>query len=170
MHEENHPTLPTTSIHNRSSKSQHEHTCSHSVNASARWLKHIDVLGVGASSLCAVHCFLMPFIITGLSMIGVRHLIQHDATHAMLAGFVIVCCFIAIIPGYRRHGNKMIVATMFVGISLVMFATFYAEAALGEAAEFPIITLGNVLVITAHLLNRKHMKLVSRVPSVQVTT
>lgn len=170
MNDESPLPLSSNSCPINTNENHHEHGCSHAPDWVAPLLKHIDFLGVGASSLCAVHCILMPFIITGLSMIGVRHLVQHDATHAMLAGFVIFCCFIAIIPGYRRHGNKIIVATMFVGISLVMFATFYAESVLGEAAEFPIISLGNVLVITAHLLNRKHMKLVATLPAIQATT
>src|SRR5271170_4584187 len=138
------------------------HPCTHCTSLPGALLKSVDCLGVGASSLCAVHCFLMPFIIAGLSMIGV-HFIQHDTTHMVLAFFVLFFCLTAVIPGYKRHGNKKVVATMFAGVSLVMFATFVAESIFGEAGELPIMTLGNALVIAAHLLNRKHIKLATAV-------
>jgi uncharacterized membrane-anchored protein YitT (DUF2179 family) len=130
---------------------------------------NIDGLGVGASSLCAVHCFLMPFVITGLSMIGV-HMIQHDTTHMVLAFFVLFFCLMAVIPGYKRHGNKRVVATMFCGVSLVMFATFLAESIFGEKGELPIMTMGNALVITAHLLNKKYIRLAALSSIKQITT
>jgi MerC mercury resistance protein len=122
------------------------------------FFKNMDSLGMGVSSLCAVHCFLMPFVIAGLSMVGL-HFIQHDATHMVLAFFVLFFCLMAVIPGYRRHGNKMVVATMCSGLSLVMFGTFLAESIFGEPGEFPIMMLGNALVITAHVLNRKYISL-----------
>ena len=152
-------------------KKQHEESCSPCRSTRSTFFKHMDCLGVGASSICAVHCFLMPFVLTGLSMIGV-HFIQHDATHMVLASLVLFFCLMAIVPGYKRHGNKRVVATMFAGVSLVMFATFFAESMFGERGEFLIMTLGNVLVITAHLLNRKHTRLVSavRVEQIAVNT
>jgi len=88
----------------------------------------------------------------------------------VLAFFVLLFCLMAVIPGYRRHHNKKVIATMFCGVTLVMFATFVAESAFGERGELTIMTLGNALVITAHLLNRKHMRLAGAASIKQITT
>ncbi len=166
-----HPTthLPDFSARIHDKEITNEQACCSCPSVQETIFKNMDSLGVGASSLCAVHCFLMPFVIAGLSMIGV-HFIQHDTTHMVLAFFVLFFCLMAVIPGYRRHGNKNVVATMFLGVSLVMFATFVAESLFGEGGELPIMTLGNALVITAHLLNRIHIKLAAAASIKQVLT
>ena len=159
---------PDFSAHIRDQETTDQQSCSGCTSIRVNLFKHMDALGVGASSLCAVHCFLMPFVIAGFSMIGF-HFIQHDTTHMVLAFFVLFFCLMAVIPGYRRHGNKKVVATMFSGVLLVMFATFVAESMFGEKGEIPIMTMGNALVITAHLLNRKYIRLASSASIKQIT-
>jgi hypothetical protein len=44
---------------------------------------------------------------------------------------------------------------MLLGVSLVLFATFAANRMLGGYWEMPIITIGNFIVVAAHLRNRK---------------
>jgi len=80
---------------------------------------------------------------------------HEDLTHYILAGFVVVFCLFAIVPGYKRHHQKEVLAGMLVGLGLVLFATFIAEPYLGELWEMPLITLGNLVVVVTHLRNRK---------------
>ena len=89
-------------------------------------------------------------------MPGLSTSVLHDeTTHYLLAFFVLAFCVGAIVPGYIKHGRAPVLALMMVGLSLVLFATFFAHPLLGESAEVPLITVGNLLVITSHLLNRK---------------
>lgn len=89
-------------------------------------------------------------------MPGLHSSFVHDeTTHYLLALFVLTFCVSAIVPGYVKHGRLPVLALMTVGLSLVLFATFFAHPLLGESAEVPLITVGNLLVITSHLLNRK---------------
>jgi hypothetical protein len=76
-------------------------------------------------------------------------------THYVLAVFVVAFCLFAIIPGYRRHRHSHVLAGMVLGVSLVLFATFVVDDMFGPYWEMPIITLGNFLVVAAHLRNRK---------------
>lgn len=118
-----------------------------------RWL-NADSFGVLAAVVCTVHCLALPVMAMALPAL-VANDPAEDATHLILAGFVAAFCLFAIVPGYRKHRHKPVLVCMLVGLSLVLFATFVADPLLGEAYEMPLITLGNLIVVVAHLRNRK---------------
>lgn len=109
----------------------------------------LDALGVAASSLCMVHCLVLPVALLFVPQLALTG--AEDITHYLLAFCVTAFCLSAIIPGFLKHGSKEVLALMLSGLSIVLFATFFA----GESLEMPFITIGNILVISAHLLNRK---------------
>jgi hypothetical protein len=123
-------------------------------NNSTGVIRLFDILGMGASSLCMLHCLLMPVVAGFLPLIGARFLDSPD-THRFLAGFVILFCVFAIVPGYFKHRSLKVLLPMLAGLSLVLFATFACEELLGECWELPLISVGNLLVITAHACNRR---------------
>ena len=119
----------------------------------------MDIAGVFASTICLIHCLLMPVVMALLPVVA-RPLMHHDWVHVGLAGFVLAFCLIAYIPGYLQHHDRRLIYTGTLGISLVFFATFVARA-WGEVAEASIITAGNTIIIFGHLLNRRllaHLK------------
>ncbi len=118
-----------------------------------RRLFSADVLGIVVSTLCLIHCLLLPVLALALPSLGV-HFLHDDSTHYFLAFFVATFCIVAVVPGYLRHNNKRVLTIMLSGLGLVLFATF-AHATLGENWEMPLITAGNLLVVSAHFFNRK---------------
>lgn len=113
----------------------------------------MDTLGIAASSLCLVHCLAMPLVVGILPLVGLKFLEGHQA-HVMLAFFVLSFALLAIVPGYFRHKRADILAMMLVGVGLVLYATFAAQYTLGESAEIPLITIGNLILVATHLRNR----------------
>lgn len=113
-----------------------------------------DNLGIIASAVCVVHCVALPIVALALPTLASRMGNDH-LTHYVLALFVVAFCLFAIIPGYRRHRHSHVLAGMVLGVGLVLFATFAADGMLGPYWEMPIITLGNIIVVSAHLRNRK---------------
>lgn len=118
-----------------------------------RLIAFMDMAGVFASTLCMIHCLLLPILVALLPFIA-RPLIQHDWLHVGLAGFVLVFCLMAYVPGYLRHNDKKLLYVGACGLSLVFFATFVARQ-WGEIAEIGILTAGNTILVFGHLLNRK---------------
>lgn len=135
-------------------ESQTRTECAHPGIKTSPFLRAIDVLGVTASSLCMVHCLAMPFVLGLLPLIGAQYLASPEA-HRILASFVVSFCLTAVVPGYVRHGNKLVLSCMLVGLSLVLFATFAAPTTIGDWWELPLISIGNVCVIGAHIVNRR---------------
>lgn len=116
-------------------------------------MPNLDALGMFASALCLVHCLVLPFVFMLLPTLG-SHFVHDDRTHYCLAFFVTAFCLTAVVPGYLRHSNKRVLISMAIGLSLVLFGTF-ATTITGERWELPLITVGNVLVVLAHFLNRR---------------
>lgn len=125
----------------------------------SRVVGFMDIAGVAASTICTIHCLLVPILVLSLPVFA-KHMMDHDIVHVALAGFVLTFCLIAFIPGYLTHKDKRLLYLGAMGVSLVFFATFVART-WGEAAEAAIITAGNALIICGHMLNRKllaHLK------------
>jgi len=119
----------------------------------------MDIAGVCASTLCTVHCILLPLLVLILPVLA-KPLLKHDWVHIGLAGFVFTFCLMAFIPGYLKHRDARLLWLGGLGITLVFFATFVARQ-WGEVVEASVITAGNTVIIFCHLLNRKllaHLK------------
>lgn len=121
----------------------------------SRVVGFMDIAGVFASTLCMIHCLLLPIVVAVMPFVA-KPLMQHDWVHVGLAGFVLTFCLIAYIPGYLQHRDKRLIYVGVAGLTLVFFATFVARA-WGEIIEAVIITAGNTVIIFGHMLNRKRL-------------
>lgn len=114
----------------------------------------LDTLGIIASTICMVHCLALPVVLVAMPTVTAR-LMESDYTHFVLAGAVTAFCLLAIVPGYLRHNHKTVLGLMIAGLSLVLTATFFLHPLGLEGLEMPLISLGNILVVIAHVCNRR---------------
>jgi hypothetical protein len=113
----------------------------------------LDMAGMTASTLCLIHCLAMPVVIALIPAFAAQ-LFESDWFHIVLAFMVLVFCLLAFIPGYTRHHDKRLIWIGIVGLSFVFFATFVARF-WSETAEIGLVTVGNLVLVAGHLLNRK---------------
>ncbi len=119
-----------------------------------RW----DNLGVVLSSTCAVHCFLLPFILAVFPALGVGFL-DDDVFHPILAASVVIVGGVAFSRGYRAHRNRLVLVGATVGILLLGFASLNGmHHALPEAQERVVTLAGSTCVISAHLMNWRSLR------------
>jgi len=127
----------------------------------------LDSLGIFASVLCMVHCAAMPFLMAVLPVWGMSCL-QGHAAHHILAFFVVIFACAAVLPAYLKHRNLAVITLMLLGVTIVLFATFGAGYLVPDSYELPLITCGNLLVVSAHWRNRtlrQRMTAMGRTPS-----
>ena len=111
-----------------------------------------DILGIAASTLCAIHCLATPVAITLLP--GYMGEFWESAeVHYLFAVFVVLFGISAMIPGYRRHRDNRIMALMSLGLGLIVFATVFPNPEIREIIELPVLLTGGMLLISGHLLN-----------------
>lgn len=108
-----------------------------------------DVIGIGASIACAIHCILLPLVFTTLTLCGVEFI--ENKYLEILTILVSMCAGSwALIRGYRKHHHRLSLVMYFVIGLLLMVAGNFAH---GMYAEILCKLAGAVLIITAHLKN-----------------
>ena len=118
--------------------------------------KIIDNLGITISSVCAIHCVLLPaiFIIAPYSFLA-----SHEF-HEALIYFILPCAAIAFVLGCRKHGDLKVAVMGTIGVillasSLLFHEIFHAEEHSEELITVLITIAGSVMLILSHLRNRK---------------
>lgn len=115
---------------------------------------NLDALGFSASAVCALHCLLMPFVITLLPVIGLSFL-AHPAFEASLIISGLIIGAISLSHGYFKHHHNLL-PTLTLSAGFAIIAMGHLEQV--EDFEFLIISLGASLVAVSHILNYRMMK------------
>ena len=120
-----------------------------------RWRQRfdLDTAGATASFLCAVHCALMPFILTLLPLIGLSFLASEPVEWGLLALSALLgvssLCF-----GYRKHrqGN----ALAFLAVGLALLAGGHSIEARGEETWGTcLMVTGGLTIALSHQINHR---------------
>ena len=118
--------------------------------------KIIDNLGITISSVCAIHCLLLPaiFLIAPYSFIA-----SHEF-HETLIYFILPCALIAFVLGCRKHGDMRVAIMGTIGIILLALAVILHETLHGDQHSDSLISvlitvMGSMMLIFSHIRNRK---------------
>ena len=118
-------------------------------------LPRLDVVGAGASFLCALHCAAMPVLLTTLPLAGLEIL----ASHRLEQAFVIAAAvfgFFVIGSGYCRHRLAVVALSYLAGVAALVTGAFFMHDVLAHAG---LLATGGVLLGLAHALNRRGVRL-----------
>ena len=118
--------------------------------------KIIDNLGITISSVCAIHCVLLPaiFIIAPYSFLA-----SHEF-HEALIYFILPCAAVAFTLGCRKHGDIKVAIMGSFGIillasSILLHEIFHSDEHSEELMTVLITVAGSIMLILSHLRNRK---------------
>lgn len=117
----------------------------------SRWWHVADRVGATASFLCAVHCALLPFVLTLLPLIGLGFLAGHQFERDFVI-FAIALALFALVSGYRRHRQRLPLSLAGPGAALLLFGVTVAEA-YPIAIHSALVATGGTMVATAHFMN-----------------
>lgn len=112
-----------------------------------------DFFGILISGLCVVHCMAVPLVLVIFPAIGASLFPSEDMTHAVLLAFILGVAGVAFVSGWRVHGQWRPVVWMAIGMTIVVYATFFAHKQLGHFWEPFIAIAGSLALIRAHYLN-----------------
>lgn len=119
-------------------------------------IKFGDVAGMAASALCLVHCLAMPLVMLAFPMLGLAHV--HDTFHNMLVAAVTLPVLLALIPGYLKHRDKTTLLLGCAGLACFLLAVFVISPLFGEVAEAALAVASGILLLSAHVRNRRRCK------------
>jgi MerC mercury resistance protein. len=115
---------------------------------------NLDVLGIGASLICALHCAVLPLMMTVLPLLGLEMFSNEKLEYALLSCTFLVGC-ISLFRGYRYHHHTAKPLLLFaLGFVLLLTGHFLAP----ENLEALLISAGAILVIIAHVWNLRECR------------
>lgn len=120
----------------------------------ASLLGKMDRIGFTASALCAVHCALMPFVITLLPLLGLEFL-SSVWFEVGIISLSITIGFSSLLPSYLRYHRKALPIVLLI----VGFVLIFGAHMLGIHEWEPVLVpLGGFTIAGAHFLNWKYNK------------
>ena len=109
--------------------------------------RKLDILGTTTSLLCAVHCALLPIILSW-GLIGTHSIMSHPAVEiTVMTATAIFVCFSIWIP-YMKYRHNLVP----FGLSLLGFILVLTHHMFTDYTTL-IVVIGGIMIAAAHLTN-----------------
>lgn len=108
----------------------------------------LDKIGIAATSLCALHCILLPILLPALPLLGLTFFADHTWENVFLV-LTAILGSIALFSGFKRYHRKMYpFYLLFIGVGIYSQKHSFTP----ELEPFLIIG-GATLIVIAHIVN-----------------
>ncbi len=129
------------------------HCCKNTIFAlMVNFIKRInwDLMGIITSVACAIHCAILPLILTSLPLLGIN-IINNSSFEWMMIGIAFLVGCYALTHGYRRHHRNWKPLLVFTaGFSFLILKQFF------YTHEFLFLVPAVSLILFAHFLNFRY--------------
>jgi MerC mercury resistance protein len=129
------------------------HCCKYTIFATMfNFLRRInwDLMGIVTSVACAIHCAILPLVLTSLPLFGIN-IINNSLFEWTMIGIAFVVGCYALLHGYRRHHQNVKPLLIFTAgfTFLILKEVFYKH-------EFFFLVPAVFLILCAHFLNFRY--------------
>jgi hypothetical protein len=106
-----------------------------------------DALGIATSIACAIHCALLPVLVTTLPVFGIN-IIHNGFFEWSMISLAFVVGSYSLFHGYFTHHRLYTpLYIFFTGFTFLVLKQFYPQV------EYGFLAVAVVFIITAHFLN-----------------
>ncbi len=109
-----------------------------------------DKVGITVTSLCAIHCIMLPVILPLLPLLGLTASHNHAFERIVLL-ITMVLGFITLFIGFHRYHRKLY---PFYSLFLGGFI-YWQKDVWGHEYEHAVLMVGATLVVLAHIMNMR---------------
>lgn len=106
-----------------------------------------DALGIAASVACAIHCALLPLVLTSLPILGINIINNYWFEFLMILLSLVVGIY-SLRHGFKKHHHRKLPIVIFAaGILLLLLKQVF------HAQQLWFLVPAMILVVTAHYIN-----------------
>jgi tetrahydromethanopterin S-methyltransferase subunit C len=111
---------------------------------------NLDFMGMATSVACAIHCAILPLVITSLPVFGIN-IVNNSVFEWGMIGIAFTVGCVALAHGYQHHHRDRKPLIVFAAgfIFLILKQVFYKH-------EFVFLAPAVLLILYAHLLNFRY--------------
>ena len=106
-----------------------------------------DALGIGASLACAIHCAVLPLVLSSLPIFGINIIDNAAFEYFMIFLALCVGCY-ALMHGFRRHHGNILPLSVFAAGMFLLFAKQH-----WHQYELYILPFAVIFIVSAHFIN-----------------
>ncbi len=111
----------------------------------------LDKIGITASTLCAIHCAVVPIIFTSLPLIGLGFLALPWVEWGMIIFALMVGVYSIGASYLRTHHKPLPLILLLIGFAIILLG----HAFLSTAVEGFVVPIGGMVIALAHFVNYK---------------
>ena len=130
-----------------------------SVNSKRRHSK-LDHIGMTASTLCALHCAIVPLILTFLPLAGLGFLTNPFFEWGMITLALVLGVSSIFMAYFRTHHRALPLILLLIGFAVIVLGHMY----LVSWAEAIVVPAGGLTIAFSHFLNYKYVDKCSTEP------
>jgi len=119
-----------------------------------KYSSRLDHAGMTASILCAVHCAIVPLLITLLPLAGLGFLANPLVEWSMIIFALFVGCFAIGSSYFRIHHQLLPVLVLIAGFLVIIAGHIWVRG----WREAIIVPIGGLLIATAHFINYRYAR------------
>ncbi|WP_448213485.1 MerC domain-containing protein [Colwellia sp. MEBiC06753] len=110
----------------------------------------LDRIGIAATSLCALHCILLPILLPALPLLGLSFLSDHQWEHTFLLATAVLGT-IALFAGFKRYHKKIYpFYLLYLGVGI-----YWIKHDFSVELQPYFIVAGALLIVASHFINIK---------------
>ncbi len=106
-----------------------------------------DALGIAASLACAIHCAILPLMLSSLPILGMN-IIDNQSFEYFMIALAFVIGTHSLWHGYRRHHHNRQPLVLFAGGILLLIAK-----QIWHDYQYWFLSAAVLLIVVAHLMN-----------------
>lgn len=111
-----------------------------------------DGLGIITSLACAIHCAILPLVVTSLPLFGINIIHNLFFEWAMI-GLAFAVGIYSLLHGYQKHHRSMLpLLVFFAGFLFLVTKQFF------HAFELIFLVPAVLLIVGAHLMNYRYCR------------
>jgi multisubunit Na+/H+ antiporter MnhG subunit len=108
-----------------------------------------DAFGIATSVACAIHCAILPLILSSLPLFGIN-IIENQGFELIMIGLAFVVGVYSLYHGRKKHHHSYAPLAIFAGGMMLMIIK-----SLSQSHALWLLIPAVAAVITAHFLNYK---------------
>lgn len=112
-----------------------------------------DALGISASLACAIHCAILPLLLTSLPVMGVN-IIDNTAFEYFMIALTVVIGVYSLWHGFKKHHHSLIPVIVFL-IGVV----FLIAKQIWHTQQVIFLSVALLFILYAHLQNLRLCRL-----------
>ncbi|MGF7039773.1 CHASE2 domain-containing sensor protein [Mucilaginibacter lappiensis] len=111
----------------------------------------LDNIGITASTLCAIHCAIVPVLFTSLPLLGLGFLANAWVEWGMIVLALVIGVYSIGLSYLRTHRRPLPLFLLITGFVIIMLGHAFIKG----WAEAIIVPIGGLLIAIAHFVNYK---------------